>query len=246
LKKVVAINGSPRKRHTQGLLEQISALLAVDGIDVTVINLYDYHISACAGCEVCMRKTSHCWQKDDSARIMDQMMAADGLILASPVYVMSISGLLKTLIDKTAWWVHRPQLVGKPVLSVATTAGAGLKQVLDYLETVSIQWGMQLAGRIGRKISNTNPVNSKELESFQWHLHHPTRQFRPSINQLMNYQVQKVLAMKVLPNDKAYWQEKGWDHASYYYPCVISPINRLIACMFYTMLSYRVPVVDSP
>ena len=142
MKHVVAVNGSPRKATTQKLLDEIEELLETQQIQMTTINLGDYQVDDCIGCELCIRKTGQCFQKDDSQSILSQLVAADGVILASPVYLMSITGKLKSLIDKTASWVHRSPMVGKPMLSVSTTGGAGLKDVHNYLEKVGVQWGM--------------------------------------------------------------------------------------------------------
>ena len=102
IKHVVAVNGSPRNATTHKLLEQISAQLALQQIEVTVISLAGQEIGDCTGCERCIRKTSQCYQQDAATEILPQLIAADGAILASPVYLMHVSGKLKSLIDKTA------------------------------------------------------------------------------------------------------------------------------------------------
>jgi multimeric flavodoxin WrbA len=124
MKHVVAINGSSKNANTHRLISEIANVLAVHQIHVTVINLGDYKIDDCIGCELCIRKTSSCFQKGGAQTILSKLVEADGIILASPVYLMHITGKLKSLIDKTASWVHRPPMVGKPALVVATTAGS--------------------------------------------------------------------------------------------------------------------------
>jgi multimeric flavodoxin WrbA len=141
-KCVVAVNGSPRKGYTQKLVKDVAALLESHHIRTTVLSLADYRIDDCAGCETCVRKTTWCIQEDDTREVLSKLLEADGVILASPVFVMHVTGKLKSLIDKTASWVHRPPMVGKPALLISTTQGAGLKEVLGYLKQVAIQWGM--------------------------------------------------------------------------------------------------------
>jgi multimeric flavodoxin WrbA len=250
-KHVVAINGSPRTATTHKLLEQISARLALQQIEVTVINLAGQEIGDCTGCEVCIRKTSQCYQRDAASQILPQLVDADGVILASPVYLMHVSGKLKSLIDKTASWVHRPPMVGKPVLMVgkpvlmvATTGGSGLRQTLDYLKQTAIQWGAHPTGKIGRRVTDLRPVSDVELASFSWHLNNEPQNYRPSLAQLIFYQVQKVIATKVSSVDRAYWAERGWDKSTYFYPCRISLAMRWIANAFYHILYHRVTPVD--
>ncbi|MCP4536671.1 MAG: flavodoxin family protein [Chloroflexi bacterium] len=245
MKHVVAVNGSPRKAATHRLLIEAADLLKAQQIQVTMINLGDYQIDDCTGCEICIRKTSQCFHKDDSQAILSQIVGSDGVILASPVYVMNISGRLKSLIDKTASWIHRPPMVGKPMLSVATTAGAGLKKVLDYLDKVAIQWGMHPTDKIGRSVMNQSPLSQAAVGDFVWHLSNPTSAYTPSLAQVMQYQVQKVLALKVSAVDREYWGERGWDKQLYYYPCHISMGKRCVAWGLYRLLYYRVRPVDS-
>jgi len=245
MKQVVAVNGSPRKSTTHRLLIELADLLEAQDIRVTVLNLSDYQIYDCTGCEICIRKTSSCYQKDDSQTILPQLVGADGVILASPVYVMNITGRLKSLIDKTASWIHRPPMAGKPVLSVATTAGAGLKQVQDYLDKVAIQWGMHPTDRIGRSVMNQSPLSQAEVSDFVWHLNNPTSVYVPSLSQVMQYQVQKVLALKVSALDREYWAARGWDRQLYYYTCRISLGKRCIAWCLYQIMYRRVRPVDA-
>jgi multimeric flavodoxin WrbA len=240
MKQVVAVNGSPRKTSTHKLLIEIADLLEDQQVQVTILNLRDHQIDDCTGCELCIRKTSQCYQKDDSQEILSKLVAADGAILASPVYVMNITGRLKSLIDKTASWIHRPPMVGKPMLSVATTAGAGLKEVQSYLEKVAIQWGMHPTGRIGRSKIDQSPLSQAEVSSFVWHLNNPPSAYRISLSQVMQYQVQKVLALKVLEIDREYWVERGWDRQLYYCPCHISLGKRCIAWGLYQLLYHRI------
>ncbi len=245
MKHVVAVNGSPRKATTQKLLDEIEELLETQQIQMTTINLGDYQVDDCIGCELCIRKTGQCFQKDDSQSILSQLVAADGVILASPVYLMSITGKLKSLIDKTASWVHRSPMVGKPMLSVSTTGGAGLKDVHNYLEKVGVQWGMHPTGRIGRSAMDQDPPSHSEISKFVLHLNRPTSEYKPSLQQLMQYQVQKVLALKVSTIDREYWAERGWDKQLYYYPCRISLIKRGVAWIFYKFMYRQVRPVST-
>ncbi len=198
----------------------------------------------CIGCELCIRKGAQCIQKDDSHSILSQIVAADGVILASPVYVMNITGKLKSLIDKTASWVHRPPMGGKPMLSVAITAGAGLKDVHNYLEKVGVQWGLHPTDRIERSAMNQDPVSQTDVSKFVWHLNNPPTAYKPSLLQLIQYQVQKVMALKVAAIDRDFWIEKGWANQIYYHPCRISLDKRLIAWCFYKFLYGRVNPVN--
>lgn len=243
MKRVVAVNGSPRKGMTQGRLEEIRALLADHDIEVEIISLRGKKINDCAGCERCVRQTGVCVQKDDAPEILERLQAADGFILASPVYVMNVTGKLKSLIDKTASWVHRPPLTGKPGLVVVTTAGSGLKETLAYLEEVVVQWGAQPGGQIGRKITEPQPVSPDEVARFVGYVQQGPGSFRPNLRQVIMFQVQKVLALKISTIDRAYWTEQGWLDQPYYVPCRLSWPKRLVGWLVYRILMWRMQPV---
>jgi multimeric flavodoxin WrbA len=128
-KKVIAINSSKRKRNTYGILEKLKEEFKQRSIEVDIINLFDYEIKECIGCEACLRGNT-CPHKDDVSLLMGKLKEYDGIIIGSPIYMGGVSGKLKVLIDRTCKWFHRPELEGKPVLVVSTTAASGLKETL--------------------------------------------------------------------------------------------------------------------
>jgi NAD(P)H-dependent FMN reductase len=212
--------------------------------EVSQLSLADYEIEHCLGCQRCILKDTPCFQEDDAGWVLRRIREADALILGSPVYMMHISGKLKSLIDRSASWFHRPTLVGRPALVVSSTAGSGLKETLGYLERVVIQWGAHPAGRVGRSLAHAEPVAESDVSRFLWHVSNAPSRYRPSLQQLMFYQIQKVVALKTSPVDRVYWEARGWDEA-YYHPCRLSPVKRALARGFYWMLDQRVKPVEA-
>ncbi len=235
MKKVLILHGGKRKQNTYALLSQIKTHLESLHMEVSILSLYDYDIQDCIGCEACMKRSS-CGLNDDTNFILDQIKTADGIVLSSPVYLRQISGRLKSLVDRTCSWFHRPPLAGKPILAVATTNGSGLKDTLAYLQSIGEQWGGMNAGSIGRTIKNhKEPVTLAELNLFLSLLEKPYT-YRPSFANLLNFQVQKALAMQVLTQDLPYWTEKGWTTKSYYQKAKMNPFsNGLAKCIGYAM-----------
>ena len=227
-KTVIALLGSKRKANTYGLLKQLERLLAAGGARLEIVPLYQYTIQDCLGCDGCVLRGG-CGLRDDVPALMDKLAAADGLILASPVYLQQVSGKLKTFLDRTCRWYHRPVLAGKPVLCVATTKGSGLAPTLAYLENIVRQWGAVPAGKIGRTIFQLkNPVTARETARFLRLLDHP-EQYAPSVRVLVAFEVQKALARFLNGLDTAYWQQKGWFDRPYFYPCRILPHRRAVS-----------------
>nr|WP_307992381.1 flavodoxin family protein [uncultured Niameybacter sp.] len=239
MKRVVAINGSKRKENTYGVIKKIEKILNDKNIEVEIINLFDYEIKDCIGCVKCIEKENCVYkERDEVTKIMEKLEGCDGIILATPVYLRNISGKLKTFIDRTCVWYHRPTLYGKPILCIATTAGSGLKATLNYLEDVVKQWAAVPAGRIGVSLRTiNNDIESKTLKQFIKFIEEGTSTYKPSLSTLMDYQVQKVLAMKILQSDKAYWVQQGWDKSTFFIDCRIHIGKRILANGFYKLLS---------
>ncbi len=64
------------------------------------IFLRDKKIGYCTGCGSCY--TSHkCVQMDDMAEVLEKMIAADVIVMATPVYFYTMSAQMKTPIDRT-------------------------------------------------------------------------------------------------------------------------------------------------
>ncbi len=235
MKKIIAIHASKRQANTWKMLTQIRERLSDFDVEVEIISLYDHEYKDCLGCEACILRGA-CVLIDDTESLMQRLSEADGIILSSPVYMQQISGRLKTFVDRTCKWYHRPALAGKPVLVLATTKGSGLRQTLKYLQSVAVQWGAIPAGTVGRTIRDIgNPIADKELSRFIRMMDRPSS-FRPTCGQLLDFETQKSLASYLGGLDAEYWSQKGWNRQPYYIPCRINPIFRFVAFLFGSFL----------
>lgn len=101
MKNVLIISSSPRRHGNSDLLCDMFAKGAEEsGSNVEKIFLKDKEINYCIGCGVC-NTTHSCVIKDDMAEILDEMVNADVIVLATPVYFYSMAAQMKTLIDRT-------------------------------------------------------------------------------------------------------------------------------------------------
>jgi multimeric flavodoxin WrbA len=57
-------------------------------------------IAPCDGCMTC-HQSGECKIKDDMQKVFEKLLAADGIILGSPVYFWSVSSQTKALMDRT-------------------------------------------------------------------------------------------------------------------------------------------------
>ena len=101
MKKVLVLSASPRRGGNSDILCDQFVRGAQDaGHAVEKVFLRDRNIGYCLGCGVCNR-THQCVQKDDMKEILDKMVEADVIVMATPVYFYAIDGQMKTFIDRT-------------------------------------------------------------------------------------------------------------------------------------------------
>ena len=119
-KKVLIISSSPRKGGNSDILCDVFAEGAkAAGNEVEKVRIAALKIGYCTGCYAC-QKTGKCAIKDDAQGVINKMMAADVIVLASPVYFYSICAQLKALIDRTV--VVYPNLTNKRFYYILTMA----------------------------------------------------------------------------------------------------------------------------
>lgn len=100
-KKILVLSSSFRKGGNSDLLcDQFMNGARESGNSVEKIFINDKKINYCRGCGVC-NNTHQCIQKDDMAEVLDKMVAADVIVMATPVYFYTMNGQMKTLIDRT-------------------------------------------------------------------------------------------------------------------------------------------------
>lgn len=101
MKKVLILSGSPRKNGNSDILcDEFARGAAEAGHQVEKIRIAEKNIGYCRACYAC-RGSGVCVIKDDMAEVMQKMIDADVLVLASPVYFYSIDAQLKAVIDRT-------------------------------------------------------------------------------------------------------------------------------------------------
>ena len=100
-KKILLLSTSPR---LDGNSEMLAAAFAegakAAGHSCEKLVLPAKKIDYCIGCMACER-TGRCVLRDDGNSILEKMAKADVLVFATPIYFYSISGQLKTLLDRT-------------------------------------------------------------------------------------------------------------------------------------------------
>ncbi|TFF66917.1 flavodoxin family protein [Candidatus Thorarchaeota archaeon] len=180
--KIVGICGSPKMRdsNTRFLLEEAMAAASETLADAeigdyvaVVLNLVEYEIRRCTGCDACVRKKP-CPEsdQDDMGKIEDELRSADGIIIAAPSYFTSVPGLLKDFMDRSRPMKMNDHELKDRVFSAITYAGlryGGQEPVIDLLNRYALTQGMVVVGAVGSPVkSGFSGVGSMQTDDGKW------------------------------------------------------------------------------
>jgi multimeric flavodoxin WrbA len=227
--KILAIVGSYRKKgntaRLAGLIaEGLQKEAGRSGVPLKIETIFLGHqdIGLCRGCRVCFdRGEDKCPLKDDLLAIKAKILEADGLLVASPVYVDDVSGATKNWIDRLAHVCHRPQFAGKSIYLLATTGSSPTGHAIRTLRTAMLTWGCYVVGEAGFKMGALMPQEEVEAryrqqaEAIAHKFFAAIRQRRfaqPSFLSLMMFSIQQRAWRKhpAASIDFQYWQGQGW------------------------------------
>ena len=156
-KKIVILNGSPRKSGNTSLLAKSFAEGAESsGNTVTEFFLDGMDIHGCKGCFGGHNdRECPCVQKDDMQKIYPAVKECDVIVLATPLYYWNMSGQIRTAIDRLfALEEDGENLLrghGRACALLMAAEGSGFEDVLTYFDhlTEHLKWenlGHVLAG----------------------------------------------------------------------------------------------------
>ena len=164
--KIVAISGSLRKAsHNTGLLRAIKEV-APEGVEIELHTLHDVPFY-----------NGDVEEEGDPVGVKalkEAVAAADGVILASPEYNGSLSGVLKNGLD----WLSRPGfksvLAHKPVWTVFAAASGGggarasvhLQNVLLNVWAVVPPMGSPMVGASYKKFSKDGELTDEDTKNY--------------------------------------------------------------------------------
>ena len=164
--KITIINGSPRKNGaTFKVLNHFKDLLENNNFDISVnfVNLMDYNIKYCIGCQHCY-KTGKCIILDDGVEEIHNIIKnSNGIIWGSPNYATNISGLLRNFHDRVHMTMEQ-MLYRKPCINIVTYENINImaNKVLNIMKEMVTHAGGYNINSIAIKNSfNQDPLNNK-------------------------------------------------------------------------------------
>jgi len=249
--KILVLIGSYRKNgNTSQVVDliceglQTEAARAGAPLEIETVYLGHLDIGACRGCRTCFdRGEDKCPVKDDLLGVKARMKQADGVLVATPVYVNDVSGITKTWIDRLAHVCHRPEFAGKCAYLLATTGDSPTGHTLDTLNLALSTWGFYIAGKAGFKTgalmrggeartrcqAKAQTVARKLFQAI-----HQRKFTRPSFRALLTFKIQQRVWQRTTERetiDYAYWSGQGWTSADreFYFPHEASRVKTALA-----------------
>lgn len=137
--KVIAFNGSPRKKgNTWHAIQIVLDVLKKEGIKTELIQLGGINIKGCKACYKCFeKKNNRCIQNDDFNPLIEKMIEADGIIIGSPTYFANVSTEVKALIDRAGLVAIAngylfKRKIGAAIVAVRRGGGTDVYSAINY------------------------------------------------------------------------------------------------------------------
>jgi len=216
--KVLLISSSPHKEKSKTFLLASEVLRGIKetGAICEILHLDDYKVFFCKHCEACHKNILKCSLKDDVNMILQKMLNADAIVLASPNYINQVTALMKALFDRSAHFIHCKRLLGKYIVGVVSSGSGQNKEVLDYMAFYGHTCGAQYSGgisaiqqfgedkkveafKLGQKLAFD--IKEKKLYSEQMQTIEQTKQYFAQIIKLRKDDWKE---------EYRYWTAKGW------------------------------------
>ena len=142
--KVLMLNGSPRVGgNTSIALAEMEKVFAQEGIEAETVQVGQKDIRGCVACNSCA-KTGKCAFDDIVNELAPRFEAADGLVVASPVYYASANATLVALLDRLFYSTGFDKTM-KVGASVVVARRGGLSATFDELNKYFTISGMPVA-----------------------------------------------------------------------------------------------------
>lgn len=170
-------------------------------------------IIECRGCTSCFI-SGLCPIKDDIVVLKKEMEESDLIIIATPVFAHNVTGNLKILIDRLAYWTHLFHLKGKLGILIVTSATNGNDYVMNYLNKILEYWGIIILSKISIQTGNMSDAAVKSiLDVTSKNIVSQIRkgEYNTSTQQELHFKIQKDIVRNQVADsfEKTYWNENG-------------------------------------
>ena len=143
------------KSHTakmaDTIADSIKSKLVAQGETVSYERMTgaDVRIDYCLSCTSCFKKgVCPLDSKDGCKELKQKILGCDIFLFGSPVYLWTMSGIAKSLLDRISYWSHRFELIGKPCVVFSTTdtshgseVAKELAQLMSFTGAITVNGG---------------------------------------------------------------------------------------------------------
>ncbi len=172
-KRIVVLNGSPRIRgNTSQVLGLLTQELARGKASLLQHDLYRMSFRGCAHCDKCKKRDEEtgCQLKDGFQKVLADIVRADCVVVASPVYCWSVSGCLSAALDRFYCFFKesgRSLVKGKRLASVLTSGGDafdGMELCVSMMKSLSRYGEAEYLGTLAAPSCGTPEEIAKRSE----------------------------------------------------------------------------------
>ena len=217
--KILLISSSPNKEKSTTYLlasEVLKGCAGDRGCVSEVIHLCDLKIEFCRTLNKCHRKIMGCPIEDDAAMMLEKMLDADGIILATPNYINCVTASMKAVFDRSSHFIHCRRLLGKYVAGVVSSGSGHDEDVLDYVKYYSHTCGAQYSGGVSSCARHVKE-KSQEARALGGRLASDIKEKKIYPDQIDIIERGKEHFSEVIKARKGeweeeyrYWMDKGW------------------------------------
>ena len=142
--KVLIINGSPRiNGNTTVAVNEMVKVFEKEGVETEVVQIGTMVVRGCIACGTCFKK-GQCVFDDVVNELAPKFEAADGLVVASPVYYASANATISACLDRLFYSTHFDKTMKVGACVVCARRG-GLSSTFDELNKYFTISGMPVA-----------------------------------------------------------------------------------------------------
>jgi len=172
--KVVGIIGSPRKNGASARLFNVFASelkILAPGAEVEQIQLTDMKMLQCTGCDACLKGDCPLDKDDDYPKIVNKLVAADAIVVASPVYFFNVPGILKTFIDRSRRMKMNRNMLKNKWFGTIVASGlrnGGAESVTTLLLVWALSQGMLPVSGLGNPVIESGlPITTLQKDKLK-------------------------------------------------------------------------------
>lgn len=260
--KILAVIGSSKNGNTSEIVKYFEKSLSKRiNCDFEYLYLSDYKIDFCTGCHNCIFiGREKCPHYDSVKPIEDRLLAADGIVLATPGYMFSVTGIMKNFLDHVAYNCHRPIYFGKKAFLLSSCTKWQEKSVFTPMETWLSASGFKSAGKLYVEMLPF-PLNEAELDKRRKAIDSAASNFakelqkgpeiKPDFGSLSVFHAFRTLskfAPNILKADFRYYTEKNAYHkdTKWFMPVKVPYIKHLMATFIERSIKKAVVKMTDP